>query len=125
MPQDRDRFAKAIATARSRTKPRLSQRTLGRLLVEYGGDEVSGQAVGEWERGNTIPGRANAVALARIFDDPELARMLGYDVNDVEATITSELDELRSRVDQYDAVIAELRQQTSTMQSEIERLRES
>lgn len=93
--------------ARLRGLAGLSQSKVGEALAEHGGDRVSGSAVGEWERGPSIPGRRNVAALERLLDVPggTLAAMVGYDTghryNDERMdAIEDQLRSMKSSIDE-------------------------
>lgn len=76
-----DRVAFGKELARLREIAGLSQRAVGDLIEDHGGERnVSGSAVGEWERGASAPSPRTAVALEKIVgaDDGQLAGLLGY-----------------------------------------------
>lgn len=76
-------FAQQLA--RARAMKGWSQRFVGESLGAHGGTNVSGSAVGEWERDESVPGRRQARALDRLFAEP-LSESLGYVGEDVPLT---------------------------------------
>ena len=68
-------------------------------------DDLSGQAVGAWEKGANLPSRRNVFALEQVYgtESGYLAGMIGYAVTNDPA---DEIAELRERIEQLEAIIA-------------------
>ena len=96
-PNQREAFGRRLRELR-RSRD-LTQRAVIAGMVDHGGYEVTAQAFGQWESGKGSPDRQNAVALAKVFGEPDysLAEMLGYGGDD--PTIRAELDEIKGRLD--------------------------
>ena len=94
-------FAERLKTLRVDTG--RSQREVGQQLAGHGGENVTGSAVGEWERGTSRPDRRNALALDRLFELPEgtLSGLLGYSTIDLdyEARLAA-MEERFSRIEE-------------------------
>lgn len=95
-PNQRETFGRRLRELRQSRD--LTQRVVIAAMVECDGYEVTPQAFGQWENGIGSPDRQNAVALAKVFDEPDysLAEILGYRGDD--PTIRAELDEIRERI---------------------------
>lgn len=77
-PEQRARFGERLRELRTAT--RRTQADIAKSLDEAGGENVSDAAFSEWERGVSAPSHQNALALERIFNEPDgaLGGMLGY-----------------------------------------------
>lgn len=92
-----------VELARLRDRAGLSQRALGERMAAHLGEPLTGQAISEWERGNNLPNRRNAVALEEALgvDPGTLTRLLGDD----NRSINDRLDELEARFDQFEDLL--------------------
>lgn len=108
---DAEKFRRLLIE--ERTRRGVSQRTLVAELVEHGADEITHQALGKWERGQSLPGRENALALARLFGRPEFASLLGFDARSEEERRMTDIELLERRVEETESALTELRQQTA------------
>lgn len=102
-PNQRETFGRRLKELRQARD--LTQRVVIAAMVECGGYEVTAQAFGQWESGKGSPDRQNAVALAKVFGEPDysLAEILGYGGDD--PTIRAELDAIRDRLNQLEQTL--------------------
>lgn len=93
--------------ARLRAERGLSQRELGLALANgLGGVKVTGSAVGEWERGPSLPSRRNVEALERVLElEPgALAGLLGYSTG-AGRGVMARLERLEENVSRIEALL--------------------
>ena len=100
-----DREAIRLELVRLRQGSGLSQRAVGTELVKHGGEAISGSAVGEWERGKSVPNRRNAFALERLYglEEGTLASMMGY--HREPASLTDRLERLEEKFDRIEEML--------------------
>lgn len=81
MSRIEDRTAFGVELARLREAAGLSQRAVGDRIEANGGERnVTGSAVGDWERGQSTPPPRTVVAIEKIVGSAPggLAELLGY-----------------------------------------------
>lgn len=105
-PQQRIDFARRFVLLRKGSGK--TQAMVAALLQAHDGDPVSAAAISEYERGVSAPSSRNALALERIFDEPEgsLAGLLGYRGDD--PSTSAELSALRREVAELRALVERL-----------------
>lgn len=100
--RSKDRLNFGAELARLRQNAGLSQRAVAYRLEANGAERnVSGSAVGEWERGESAPTPRTTAALERIVGG-SLAPFLGYSSDGDGRSIDDRLNHLEERMDQTD-----------------------